>query len=190
MHPYRMWQLIKERGQDDVVNVRQRTSLYQTIDRLLRAGMISAREHVRDENRPERTVYEISEDGRSAVVEWMRTMLATPDRAFPEFPAALACLPLLTPADARKQLERRVGAIESEIARIDSQMKLAPPSLPRLFVLETEYARAMLKCELDWVRSVTKDLAAGRLAWNKRWLRQVASQLTEEMINSSNAITG
>ena len=34
MHPYRMQQLIKERGKDEVINVRQRASLYQTIDRL------------------------------------------------------------------------------------------------------------------------------------------------------------
>src|SRR6266704_72865 len=35
MHPYRMQQLIRERGKDEVVNVRQRASIYQTIGRLL-----------------------------------------------------------------------------------------------------------------------------------------------------------
>ena len=31
MHPYRMQQLIKERGKDLVINVQRRASLYQTI---------------------------------------------------------------------------------------------------------------------------------------------------------------
>ena len=35
MHPYRMQQLIKSRGKDQVINVRQRGSLYQTIEQKL-----------------------------------------------------------------------------------------------------------------------------------------------------------
>ena len=34
MHPYRMQQMIKERGQDQLVNVAQRNSVYQALDRL------------------------------------------------------------------------------------------------------------------------------------------------------------
>src|SRR5881275_2834817 len=90
MHPYRMQQLIKERGKDEVINVRQRASLYQTIDRLLRAQLIAIRETAREEKRPERTIYELTEEGRETVLRWMREMLSTPAREFPEFPAALA----------------------------------------------------------------------------------------------------
>ncbi|MBN9135172.1 MAG: helix-turn-helix transcriptional regulator, partial [Phyllobacterium sp.] len=42
MHPYRMQQLIKERGKDEVINVTQRASLYQTVNRLEREGLIAA----------------------------------------------------------------------------------------------------------------------------------------------------
>ena len=56
MHPYRMQRLIKQRGKDEVINVRQRASLYQTIDRLLRAGLIAVRGTARAERRPERTI--------------------------------------------------------------------------------------------------------------------------------------
>src|SRR5690242_15903931 len=90
MHPYRMQQLIKEREKDDVVNVRQRASLYQTIDRLLRDGLIAIQETARSENRPERTVYRLTEMGREAVFTWVREMLATPAREYPEFPAAVS----------------------------------------------------------------------------------------------------
>lgn len=48
MHPYRMQQLIKARGKDEVINVSQRNSLYQTIDRLMRGDLIAVRETERD----------------------------------------------------------------------------------------------------------------------------------------------
>src|SRR5215216_4273834 len=92
MHPYRMQQLIKERGKDEVINVRQRASLYQTIDRLLRAQLIAVRATAREQKRPERTIYELTEKGRETTLTWMREMLSTPAREFPEFPVALAYL--------------------------------------------------------------------------------------------------
>ena len=86
MHAYRMQQLIKERGKDEVVNVRQRTSIYQTIERLERDGLVAVRETLRDEKWPERTVYELTPEGRRIFPLWLRDMLATPLAEFPEFP--------------------------------------------------------------------------------------------------------
>lgn len=175
MHPYEMQRLIKERGKDEVVNVRQRASLYQTIDRLLRAGLIAVRETTRAEKRPERTIYQLTEQGRETMRTWLRAMLSMPAREFPEFPAALAALPLLTPEDAIHQLEGRANALEKEIARIDGQITDSASYLPRLFVLESEYLRAVLHAELGWVRSVVEDLRTGRLTWREEELRALAA---------------
>ena len=68
MHPYRMQTLIRQRGKDQVANVAQRNSVYQTIEALERAGLIVARGTSRDENRPERTVYEATAAGRFPMV--------------------------------------------------------------------------------------------------------------------------
>src|SRR5713226_5263546 len=88
MHPYRIQQLIKERGKDQVINVQQRASIYQTIERLHHAGLIEIRETTRDERWPERTIYQLTVEGRAAAGQWLRDMLSTPTREFPEFPAA------------------------------------------------------------------------------------------------------
>src|SRR5579863_6293570 len=58
MHPYRMQTLIKQRGKDQVANVAQRNSVYQTIDALVSAGLIRVCGTAQEENRPERTIYE------------------------------------------------------------------------------------------------------------------------------------
>jgi DNA-binding PadR family transcriptional regulator len=177
MHPYRMQQLIKERGKDEVINVRQRASLYQTIDRLLRNRLIAVRETARGEKRPERTIYELTEAGREAMLVWMREMLATPAHEFPAFPAALAYLPLLAPEDAQAQLDRRAHALAAELGRIDAELRSATGRIPRLFLVEMEYLHAMLHTELAWVRSIIDDLGAGDLTWNEEWLRTIAEQL-------------
>jgi DNA-binding PadR family transcriptional regulator len=179
MHPYRMQQLIKERGKDEVVNVRQRASVYQTIGRLDRLGLITSREKVQTENRPERTIYELTDEGRQTFREWMNEALSTRAREFPEFPVAVSLLGLLTPEEALRQLETRVAALEDEAARIDSQFgTAAAEGLPRLFLLETEYQRATLETEREWVRAVVDDLRAGRLTWSEEWLLQFSEQPT------------
>ena len=66
MHPYRMQALIRARGKDRVANVAQKNSVYQTIEALLRAGLIAVQGTVRDDNRPERTLYATTAAGRRA----------------------------------------------------------------------------------------------------------------------------
>jgi DNA-binding PadR family transcriptional regulator len=179
MHPYRMQQLIKARGKDEVINVGQRNSLYQTIDRLLRGDLIAIRETGRDGAFPERTVYEITDAGRDTGRLWLREQLAQPAREFPAFPAALSFLPLLNPDDVRRQLEVRVGALERELIRMDGINEEAKGiQVPRLFLLEGELVRAQLVAELDWVRSVVADLKSGTLTWSPEWLDEIAQRFS------------
>jgi len=176
MHPYRMQQLIKERGKAEVINVRQRTSLYQTIDRLLRTKLITIQETAREEKWPERTIYAITEHGRTTMLRWMREVLSTPAHEFPAFPAVLAYLPLLTPEDARVQLAQRVQVLAAEIERIDAELRKGIELIPRLFLIELEYLRAVVNTELNWVQSIIEELGSGQLTWNEEWLRAIAAQ--------------
>lgn len=179
MHPYRMQQLIRERGKDLVVNVRDRASIYQTVERLLRDGLIAVAEITRDEKWPERTVYELTEHGRATLQEWMSELLSTPAREFPAFPVALAFLPLLTPAEALHQLDLRLFRLASDAARLEAEMTAVVDVLPRLFLVESEYLLAMLRTELTWVRALADDLRAGRLTWSEESLRADMNQRGE-----------
>jgi DNA-binding PadR family transcriptional regulator len=172
MHPYQMQRLIKERGKDKVINVRQRTGIYQTIERLLRDGLIEVAETSRDGRRPERTVYQVTEEGRQTAQDWMLDMLSTPATEFPEFPAALSLLGLLTPADAIKALELRATLLQGEVARGRAMMETFQAALPRLFLIEEEYVMAMRKAELHWVMGLLRDLRSGALAWSEEGLRR------------------
>lgn len=183
MHPYRMQTLIKQRGKDLVANVAQRNSVYQTIDALERAGLLAVRETSRDENRPERTVYEATALGREALQSWVRGGLSTPAREFPEFPAVLSVLFGVRSADdLAGLLETRVAALEERLAELEKPV----PDVPRLFLLEAEYLAAMVRAEIRWLRGVVSDVRAGRLAFptakELRRLAAVAGGPSEEAI--------
>jgi DNA-binding PadR family transcriptional regulator len=176
MHPYRMQQMIKQRGKDRIANVAARNSVYQTIDRLLRASLIEVRETSRDERRPERTVYELTDAGRAALRSWLRGMLAAPAREFPEFPAALASLMLLSPMEVTEQLSARAAVLSAEVDQ--ERVGLAEfPELPRLFRLDDEYLLAVREAELRWVNGVLEALRMGELTWSEEWIREIAEKL-------------
>jgi ABC-type transporter lipoprotein component MlaA len=113
-------------------------------------------------------VYAITPLGRQTLEHWLETMLSTPAREFPDFPAALAFLPFLTPETVRSRLQQRADALEQRLAELADQA--AGLALPRLFLIEDEYQQAMTRAELDWVHSLIDDLAAGRLVWSEQQL--------------------
>jgi DNA-binding PadR family transcriptional regulator len=171
LHPYGIQRLIKQWGKDQVVNVSQRASLYRTIERLLSAGLIEVRETGRDQQYPERTVYEVTEDGRQAARAWLLEMLAKPKQEFPEFPAALSFLVMLTPEETLKVFSERAESLRASLREIDAIMSVeAEHRLPRVTMLETEYQRVTTSAQLAWLDAVIADLRAGRLDWSSEEL--------------------
>ncbi|WP_337661728.1 MULTISPECIES: PadR family transcriptional regulator [Actinoalloteichus] len=175
-HAYRLRELIRERRKDQVVNVAQRNSVYQTLDRLLRDELVQVRDTERVGDRPERTVYELTDEGAATLDGWLREMLSTPAREFPEFPAALAFLPLLTPDAALTLLARRAEALRRTLADLDAEEARVAGALPRVVLLEGEYQRATALAELRWLEAVTEDLRTGALDWNREDLDAIAAR--------------
>lgn len=177
MHPYRMQQLIRERGKDKVVNVGQRASLYKVIERLMAGGLVVVRGTSREQRYPERTVYELTDLGRQVLLDWMCDALAEPERTFPEFPAVLSFLPLLSPEEAAVRLAARAERLRQDVAQLEAELASAP--VPRLFLIEDEYRLAQRRDELTWVRDLIGDLRSGALTWTEEWVRAAAGRSSE-----------
>ncbi len=174
MHVYRMQKLLEAEGKDRIVNVRSRASLYQTIERLERLGLVEVSATIRQEGYPDRVVYAITDPGRDVARQWLREMLSETGGHYPEFIAALSILFGLLPDDAREQLEIRASRIAEQLAETERGLEASPPGLPRLFVLEEEYRQTMLRAELEWLLAVIEDLKTERLTWSEEWLRELA----------------
>ena len=182
MHPYEMQRLMQWRGKDQVVRV-QRGSLYPAVERLVRGGLIEPLATGRDGKRPERTVYQLTDEGRDTAETWLAAMVRTVRNEFPDFPAALSFLPLLSAGEARAQLTARMFGLGKEIAAIRSIVADLGDKyqLPRLFAIEDEYRLAMLEAEQRWVSGILDDLASGELYWDREMIRDWAEGLSDRM---------
>jgi DNA-binding PadR family transcriptional regulator len=176
LHPYGMQRLIKSWGKDEVVNVGQRANLYKTIRRLHEAGLIAVRQTERAQQYPERTVYELTEEGRRTGLRWLRDMLATPRNEYPVFPAALSFAMVLDPDQVADDLTRRLAVIQDRLAHLDSQLQDHHQSAPRITQIETEYQRAVIDAEARWLSAVIDDLKSGKLRWDQE---QITAQAAE-----------
>lgn len=177
MHPYRMQQLIKSRGKDQVINVRQRGSLYQVIERLERDELIAPQGVERGEGRPERTIYEVTAMGRKVAIDWLRDMLAEPQNEFPEFPVAISFLGLMTPQETAGLLEARLGYLLGHERKLMADLETYLPTLPRVLLLENEYMLAVTRAERQWVEAIVADIRSGALDWGEASLRKIAHLL-------------
>lgn len=166
-HPYRMHELIRERGKDRVANVASRNSVYQAVERLERLGLIAVRGVDRASGRPERTVYELTPEGTATMLDWLRTMLSEPAVEYPEFPAALASLLILPPEEVAGHLAARADTLERALDATSAEVDGL--GLPRPFLLEEEYVQAVGRAEVVWLRSVVADLRSGALTWPREW---------------------
>lgn len=179
LHPYGMQRLIKLWGKDQVINVGQRASLYKTIARLKEGGLVSVRQSERSQQYPERTVYELTDQGRAAARDWLTEILAAPRREFPQFPAALSFAMLLPPEDTEAALTRRADVLRERLTELEQDLERYSESLPRVTLLDDEYRRALTAAELNWIDGLREDLRSGRLTWSKDQLAdQAGADLT------------
>ena len=184
MHPYEMAATLRERHKEESIKLRY-GSLYTVIERLVSGGLIRPRETRRDGNRPERTIYELTPAGAAEMREWMREILRTPVKEFPQFEAGLSLLPALPPEEAAGLLDLRIDLLNKEIEKVNAglreakAMKLAP-----LFTIETEYRLAGLKMERTFVENLVVRVRKDGCGFRKEWV-QFHAQKVQSVKQSS-----
>jgi DNA-binding PadR family transcriptional regulator len=142
-------------------------SLYTVIQNLEKHGFIEAVSSHREGRRPERTLYGITDAGREELRDWLRELVAEPEPEFPRFEAALSVVGVLPPDEVLDLLETRHRVLEERIAK--DRATLAGEPVPRVFLIEAEYALAMKEAEAAWVRGLHKELRDGTLSGAAEW---------------------
>src|ERR1700739_413353 len=123
MHPYEMASTLRERRKEDSIKLNY-GSLYTVIEQLLREKCIAVREIVKEGRRPEKTVYELTAAGEAELTDWMRELVSSPVKEYPQFEAALSLLPALPPEEVSALLEIRLGLLEKALAKFDEQERI------------------------------------------------------------------
>ncbi len=169
MHPYEISTMLKARGKDMSIKLNY-GSLYSVVTALEKHGFIEAVETVRDGNRPERTVYAITESGRLEFDDWLSELLGKPEKEFSQLEAGLAYLPAFTPDRVVGLLEQRAEALDAEIAQIEGMHAfMQSKGLPRIFWVESELRIALLKTQVDYTRELAREISADELEGSAFW---------------------
>lgn len=158
MHPYEMLLLIAQRREERLVKVRPGT-LYHTVSRLTAGGLLEQVGTDRDGNRPERTVYRITDAGRVQLADRLRTMLATPAAEYPAFPLAIAEAHNLTRDEVSELLGRRRDTLVANLNELSAALAdAADRKVPRQYLLDAEYTATLLRTQIDWIDSLRAEL--------------------------------
>ncbi len=151
MHPYELGRMLKENGDARSIKFNH-GSLYMVVEQLARAGFVAAQETVRDGQRPERTVYALTDTGRAELYDWMRELVAEPQTEYPSFVSALSLVAVLPPDEVRGLLVTRREALAASgtAIRDDVATNLAA-GVPALFLVEEEYRAELVATEQRFV---------------------------------------
>jgi DNA-binding PadR family transcriptional regulator len=168
-HPYEIAADMRARHQHESIKLNY-GSLYSVIASLEQHGLIEAGQTEREGKRPERTIYSITPDGRRECADWLSELLSSPDKEYHRFEAALSLLGALPPDEVLAMLRQRLSVLDAAVARYRRMLDSRDPAeLPRLFILEAEYAAALVDAERAFVAGLVQDIEAEALEGLDEW---------------------
>lgn len=164
MHPYEMIRLMRHRHDDRIVSVTNGT-VYHTVARLERQGLIAEVGIDRDGNRPERTTYALADAGGAAVDEWVRRELPVLDHPV-EFRVALAEAHNLERDEVLALLRTRLAALaEARDYHRSGRAKALAAGTPEQYLIEVDRQGALLTADHDWLAAFLVRLSSPDFVW-------------------------
>jgi DNA-binding PadR family transcriptional regulator len=157
-HPYELDRKLRERKKEKSIRLNY-GSLYMVVEQLTKAGFTAARKTERDGQRPERTVYVLTDAGREELRHWMRDLVGTWRKEFHEFETALALIYVLPPSEGLRLLEQRSEQLGEQIDSARAEIADARANgVQRLFLVEGEYRLSLAEAERAFVKSLINEV--------------------------------
>ncbi|MGA8117780.1 MAG: PadR family transcriptional regulator [Actinocatenispora sp.] len=169
MHPYELSRTLRENGDDRSIKFNH-GSLYMVVGQLNRAGFITELETSREGQRPERTVYTLTDAGRREMHDWLRDLIAEPRHEYPQFVAALSLVAALPPDEAvallRVRLDRLATVRAETRASVDDTLA---HGVAELFLVEEEFRLTLLEAESAFVERLIGRITDPEAGWERMW---------------------
>lgn len=163
-HPYEIRQTIKQRNWNESFKLRD-GSLYYAVDQLRGDGLIEAAEivSVPGDNRPDKTIYRITESGKSSFEELLYAQFN--QISYPQHPLFLT-LPFVrygNPQKVEALIEKQIAHCEARIQRMQVVLKLKQTFLPRGSELMIQGFIQFSETEKKWLGEMLNDAREGTL---------------------------
>jgi DNA-binding PadR family transcriptional regulator len=182
MYPYEMAAALRGRGKDQAIKINW-GSLYTVVQNLDKHGFIETVEVAREGRQPERTTYQITDAGQTELKDWLRELLSVPEREYTRFEAALGDSAVLPPDELIDLLRQRLAALEAGNAEHQAGLDALVSTIPRLFLIESEYYLAQRRAEAEWVRGLLKEFTDGTFPGIDAWRHfHATGQVPDEVL--------
>jgi DNA-binding PadR family transcriptional regulator len=169
MHPYELSRTLRDNGDARSIKFNH-GSLYMVVQQLEKAGYIAAQETNREGQRPERTVYALTDAGRQELREWLRDLLGEPEHEYPSFVAALSLIGALPPSQVVPLLRHRLQRLVERTAEVQRLIDTTlAQGVPELFLIEEQYRLAIDNVESSYVTSLIDRITDPQTGWGPMW---------------------
>ena len=164
MHPYEMIRLMRQRHDDRIIALTNGT-VYHTVARLERLGLVSEVGVDREGNRPERTTYALTDAGDAAITDWVRRELPRLGRPT-EYRVALAEAHNLGREETLALLRRRLAALEEALHVYRTGFaKARGGTVFEQYLVEADREFALLTADRAWLAAFLDRLAHPDFVW-------------------------
>jgi len=179
MHPYELSRTLRDHGDARSIKFNH-GSLYMVVGQLAKAGFIVEQGTTRDGQRPERTVYALTDAGRHELRDWLRELVEQPQHEYPHFVAALSLIAALPPSEVVELLGRRLGRLAEQRTEIRDLIDNAlAAGVPALFLVEEDYRLALLEADCSFVERFLERINHPETGWGRRWAEFHGEPATE-----------
>ena len=169
MHPYEFGRTLRDHGDARSIKFNH-GSLYMVFGQLEKAGFVTEQETARAGQRPERTVYAITESGRQEMHDWLRELIEEPRHEYPHFVAALSLIAALPPEEVVELLSKRARRLDGERGKIRTLIaETLAAGVHPLFLVEEDYRLALLDAEATFIENFIERITHPQTGWARPW---------------------
>ncbi|MHA6532256.1 PadR family transcriptional regulator [Paenibacillus sp. BAC0078] len=162
MHPYEISLVMKERMMDQIMKL-QTGSLYYAVDKLALDGHIEAVEVIRSSDRPDKTIYRITDKGKALFEQLIMQQIKKTDLIYQPLYTALSFSRHIDQSKVERLLEERIRETEHQVNYAyqvyEEHISIVPRSALHLMYGRYEHTLT----ELKWLKRLYEDVAARKL---------------------------
>jgi DNA-binding PadR family transcriptional regulator len=140
-------------------------SVYFALGKLSEEGLIEKVATKKEGNRPSRSIYQITQEGRAEFLRLLREVWGGLEREYFAIDIGLAFMNALPQDEIKGYLHKRLAQLGGILHYLGSheQEQMTQPDIPSSAVAIFEHSRAHLEAELSWTKEMLEKIEQGKL---------------------------